>query len=79
MGDLSRSTDGDILREFFKRAIQVVKDNKEHFLQYNALLGDEQFQSDRETVISILSKYYKKKLIFNVYLDTKKLMNLQDI
>jgi len=56
--------DQDILREFEKRAIQVVKDNKEHFLQYKELWTDEQFTSDNNTVISIIKKYEKRGIDF---------------
>ena len=49
MGDMSRPhTDEDILRALFRGASQVIKDNKDHFLQYKELLGDKQYQSDRE-------------------------------
>ena len=74
MGDLSRSlTEGDILREFEKRAIQIVKDNLEHFLQYKSLEEDEEFLSDRETVISIANKYVEKNL------DFPRLIGLEDV
>jgi len=63
----------DILREFEKIAIQVVKDNKKHFLQYNEMLRDGQFQSDRKTVISIQAKYYEEKNI-----DFARLIGLQE-
>jgi hypothetical protein len=65
MEDMSRpQTEEDTLRALFKGASQVIKDNKEHFVQYKALLGDKQFLSDRETVKSILDKYWKKNIHF---------------
>ena len=74
MYDLSkRLSEKDILKGFEKIAIQVVKDNKEHFLQYNSLEEDEQYQSDRETVGSILSKYRDKKI------DFQRLIGFQEI
>jgi hypothetical protein len=57
-------TEQDILREFEKRAIQVIEDNKKHFLQYKELWNDEQFLSDNNTVVSIIKKYEKRNIDF---------------
>jgi len=56
--------DQDILREFEKRAIQVIEDNKKHFLQYEELWNDEQFTSDNNTVVSIIKKYRERDIDF---------------
>jgi hypothetical protein len=64
MGDLSkRLSEKDILKGFEKIAIQVVKDNKEHFLQYNSILVNGEYESDRETVRSVFKKYFNGKNI----------------
>jgi len=55
--------DRDILSEFEKRAIKILKENKDHFLQYNALLGNAEFEADQDTVQSILDKYEREKNI----------------
>ena len=55
--------DRDILSEFEKRAIQIIKNNKKHFLQYGALLENEEFWADQDTVQSIFIKYENKKNI----------------
>ncbi len=53
--------DRDILSEFETRAIQIIKDNKKHFLQYNALLENAEFEADLDTMQSILDKYEWEK------------------
>jgi hypothetical protein len=55
--------DRDILSEFEKRAIKIIEDNKKHFLQYNDLLGNAEFEADQDTMISILDKYEREKNI----------------
>ena len=61
-------TDEDILREFEKRAFQIIKDNWDHFRWYKkemnqSLIESEEFQADPETVASIYNKYVIKKNI----------------
>ena len=53
--------DREILSEFEKRAIQIIKDSKDHFLQFNALLENEEFEADQDIVLSILRKYDMEK------------------
>jgi hypothetical protein len=57
-------TDKNILSEFDRRAIQILEENKDHFLQYDALLGNEEFEADQDTVLSILNKYRRKDIDF---------------